>query len=66
MLDQNDRLTHEHANGWFSTPYATGKSRYWTNATKTALMERLAAYEDTGLTPEEILELKAKHKAGTT
>lgn len=57
MLNENDRLTHEHANGWFASPYSKGaQSKYWTNATKTALMNRLGEYEDTGLTPEEIKE----------
>jgi hypothetical protein len=53
MLNTNDRLVHEHANGWYSS---TGKpgARYWTNATKAQLMERLGEYEDTGYTPEEI------------
>ena len=53
-MTENERLTHEHAQGWYSS---TGKpaSRYWTNATKTQLVDRLAAYEDTGMSPEEIL-----------
>jgi hypothetical protein len=55
MLNENDRLTHEHANGWFASPYSKGaQSKYWTNATKTALLNRLGEYEDTGCTPEEI------------
>ena len=59
MLTQNDRLTHEHANGWYSS---TGRpaSRYWSPATKSQLIERLAAYEDTGLTPDEIRALIAR------
>ena len=53
MLNQNDRLTHEHANGWFSS---TGKptAKYWTAANKQKLIDRLGEYEDTGYTPEEI------------
>ena len=55
MLNENDRLTHELANGWFASPYSKGaQSKYWTNATKTALMNRLGEYEDTGYSPEEI------------
>lgn len=55
MLNENDRLTHEHANGWFASPYSKGaQSKYWTNATKTALMNRLGEYEDTGYSQEEI------------
>lgn len=57
MLNQNDRLTHEHANGWFSS---TGKptAKYWTNANKQKLIDRLGEYEDTGLSPAEVLEMK--------
>lgn len=42
------RLTHERANGI--------KTGYWSAATKEALVQRLAAYENTGLEPEEIGE----------
>ena len=45
-----DRLTHERNNGI--------KTGYWSPEKKDVLIERLAAYEDTGLTPEEITELK--------
>ena len=62
MLTENDRLTHEHASGWYTSTGHIGRSKYWTAATKAALMERLAAYEDTGLKPEEIRGLKAKHR----
>lgn len=63
MLNKNDRLTHEHANEWFASPYSKGaQSKYWTNATKTALMNRLGEYEDTGYTPEEIRNLLKKYK----
>jgi len=41
-----DRLTHERVNGI--------KSGYWSQATKEQLVQRLAAYENTGLEPEEI------------
>lgn len=41
-----ERLTHERANGI--------KTGYWSAATKEALVQRLAAYENTGLEPEEI------------
>lgn len=43
-----ERLTHERANGI--------KTGYWSAATKEALFQRLAAYENTGLEPEEIGE----------
>lgn len=43
-----ERLTHERANGI--------KTGYWSAATKEALVQRLAAYENTGLEPEEIGE----------
>lgn len=57
MLDQNDRLTHEHANGWMSS---TGKSapKYWSGATKAQLIARLGQYEDSGLTPADVLAMK--------
>ena len=61
-MTENDRLVHQHANGWFSTPYATGKSKYWTNANKGALMERLGEYEDTGYSPEELRGILRKSK----
>ena len=61
MLEQNDRLTHEHAAGWFASPYSKGGNKYWTNATKTTLMNRLGEYEDTGYTPEEIKGFLKKH-----
>ncbi|MBO5969506.1 MAG: hypothetical protein J6S14_13515 [Clostridia bacterium] len=40
-----NRLTHERCNGI--------KSGYWSAAKKDELVERLAMYENTGLTPEE-------------
>ncbi len=45
-----NRLTHQRVNGI--------KQGYWTAAKKDELAERLAAYEDTGLTPEEIINGK--------
>lgn len=41
-----ERLTRERVNGI--------KTGYWSAATKEALVQRLAAYENTGLTPEDI------------
>ena len=41
-----DRLTHERANGI--------KTGYWSPAKKEDVVQRLGAYEDTGLTPMEI------------
>lgn len=60
MLDQNDRLTHEHANGWLSS---TGKRapRYWSSATKAQLIDRLGQYEDSGLEPLEVMTMKAEY-----
>ena len=43
-----ERLTHERVNGI--------KTGYWSAATKETLLQRLAAYENTGLEPEEIGE----------
>lgn len=45
-----ERLTHKRVNGI--------KQGYWTAAKKDELVERLAAYEDTGLTPEEVMDGK--------
>ena len=45
-----ERLTHPRNSGI--------KTGYWSPNKKDELIERLAAYEDTGLTPEEIKELK--------
>lgn len=42
-----ERLTHERNNGI--------KQGYWSPATKEELVQRLAAYENTGYAPEEIL-----------
>lgn len=44
-----DRLTHERSNGI--------KTGYWSPEKKDALVERLAEYENTGLTPQEIYKL---------
>ena len=43
-----ERLTHERANGI--------KSGYWSPATEEELVQRLAAYENTGYEPGEIAE----------
>lgn len=47
-----ERLTHPRNSGI--------KTGYWSSSKKDELMERLAAYEDTGVTPQEIYSLKAK------
>lgn len=47
-----ERLTHPRNSGI--------KTGYWSPNKKDELMERLAAYEDTGVTPQEIYSLKAK------
>lgn len=44
------RLTHERVNGI--------KTGYWSPAKKEELVQRLAAYEDTGLEPEEIMDVR--------
>lgn len=59
-----ERMTHERCNGI--------KTGYWSAATKEALVQRLALYENTGLEPEEIgpaIEKAAKnaeHKTAVT
>lgn len=45
-MTENERMTHQRANGI--------KAGYWSAATKAELIQRLAAYEDTGLEPQEI------------
>ncbi len=49
-----ERLTHPRSSGI--------KTGYWSSNKKDELVERLAAYEDTGLTPEEIKALNANGK----
>lgn len=51
-----DRLTHERSNGI--------KTGYWSPEKKDALVERLASYENTGLTPEEVMRLKNERNRG--
>lgn len=46
-----ERLTHPRSNGI--------KTGYWSPNKKEELINRLAEYEDTGLRPQEIYELKA-------
>lgn len=43
-----DRLTHERNNGI--------KTGYWSPNKKEELVQRLAEYENTGLTPQEIMD----------
>ena len=45
-----ERLTHKRSNGI--------KTGYWSPEKKDALVERLASYENTGLTPEEIEQME--------
>ena len=45
-----ERLTHKRANGI--------KDGYWSPNKKQELLDRLAEYEDTGMTPEDIRKLK--------
>ena len=49
-----ERLTHPRNSGI--------KTGYWSPNKKDELIERLAAYEDTGLTPEEIERLKEQNR----
>ena len=44
-----ERMTHERANGI--------KTGYWSPATKETLVQRLAAYENTGVSPQELQEV---------
>jgi hypothetical protein len=53
-----ERLTHPRSSGI--------KTGYWSPNKKDELVERLAAYEDTGLTPEEIKALNANGKHQST
>ena len=50
-----ERLTHKRANGI--------KEGYWSPNKKQELVDALAAYEDTGLTPEQIRVLKERDMA---
>lgn len=50
-MTENERMTHQRVNGI--------KDGYWSAATKAELVQRLAAYEDTGLEPREIQALAA-------
>lgn len=55
----NDRLVHEHASGW---GWKAGSSKYWTQASKRDMMERLGEYEDLMLSPAEVREILEKHR----
>ena len=48
-----ERLTHERASGI--------KTGYWSPAKKDALIERLAAYENTGMDPQDIIAMRAQN-----
>lgn len=48
-MTEYERMTHQRVNGI--------KGGYWSTATKAELVQRLAAYEDTGLEPWEIRQL---------
>lgn len=50
-----ERLTHERNNGI--------KTGYWSPNKKDELVDTLADYENTGLTPPEIMELKERDTA---
>lgn len=49
------RLTHKRNNGI--------KEGYWSPNKKEELVQRLAEYEDTGLTPEQVQQLKERDTA---
>ena len=48
-----NRLTHERSNGI--------RSGYWSPNKKEELVHRLAAYENTGLEPEEVIEMQKRN-----
>lgn len=48
-MTENERLTHSHMSGIFGG--------YWTSASKTELLNRLAEYENTGLAPDQVRAL---------
>lgn len=50
-----ERLTHKRVSGI--------KEGYWSPNKKQELVDRLAAYENTGLTPEQVQQLKEKSTA---
>ena len=50
-----NRLTQKRVNGI--------KTGYWSTSKKDDLVARLAEYEDTGLEPAEVLQLKKNTKA---
>lgn len=47
-----ERLTNKRVNGI--------KTGYWSTSKKEELVQRLAEYEDTGLTPEQVQQLKER------
>lgn len=54
-MSELQRLTHERSNGI--------KSGYWSQYKKDDLINRLAGYENTGLTPDEIMQMKSEYKS---
>ena len=50
-MEQSKRLTHKRVNGI--------KPGFWTDKKKDELTQRLGEYEDTGLSPEEIIQMKS-------
>lgn len=49
-----ERLTHSRSSGI--------KTGYWSSEVKETLVQRLAQYENTGLTPDEIREMRSREK----
>lgn len=54
-MSKLQRLTHERSNGI--------KSGYWSQYKKDDLINRLAGYENTRLTPDEIMQMKSEYKS---
>lgn len=52
-MKDNERLTHQRMSGI--------KSGYWSPAKKQELIDRLARYEDSGLSPEEVQTMKEEY-----
>ena len=56
-MTETERLVHEYAQGPRWNARAGAMCKYWSNAARFELIERLGAYEDTGYSPEELKKL---------
>ena len=56
MLNNNERLVYPHANGEHKFT-KQGYTKYWSQASKFQLMNRLGEYEDLGYSPDELREM---------